>query len=161
MRLKRTRSHRAIALASVAGAALVLAGCETAYQYGPYELGTDGENLLVAVCEARTITEVYVEERPDLPGVQGRQHIWDASGDLSVAPGEILVVGADNPGLVNSVSLKSSPEPGVRYFLDMNEALGQVTSALFRIPEGGLAPGEWLTPEGDVSSEPCSRPDTT
>lgn len=161
MRLMRTRSHRVIALASVAGAVLVLAGCETAYQHGPYELGTDGENLLVAVCEARTITEVYVEERPDLPGVQGRQHIWDASGDLSVASREILLVGGDNPGLVDSVSLKPTLEPGVRYCLDMNEALGQVTSALFRIPEGGLAPGEWLTPEGDVSSEPCSRRDTT
>ncbi|WP_156149160.1 hypothetical protein [Microbacterium oxydans] len=113
-----------IALASVAGVVLVLAGCETAYQYGPYALGTDGENL-------------------------------------SVASGEIVVVGGDNPGPVNRVGLKSTAEPGVRYFLDMNEALGQVTSALFRVPEGGLSPGEWLTPEGDVSSEPCSRPDTT
>lgn len=159
MRLTRRRSGCAIAAACLTGAVLALTGCETAYQYGPYALGRDGESLLVATCESRTVTTVYVEERPDHHGVEGRLHVWDATGDRSVAPGEIMVVGGDNPGLVNSVSVKPTIEPGVRYFLQMNEEYGQVASALFRIPEDGLSEGEWLTPEGEVSSEPC--PGTT
>ncbi|WP_341947339.1 hypothetical protein [Microbacterium sp. LWH11-1.2] len=159
MRLKRSSSRHATALAFLTGVVLVLTGCETYYQYGPYALGTDGENLLIAACEARTITTVYVEERPDLPGVEGRRHVWEASGDRTIAAGEVLVVGGENAGLVDGVSLQPTIEPGVRYFLDMNEEKGQVTSALFMIPEEGLSAGEWVTPEGDVSSQPC--PNTT
>lgn len=151
-----TRSRSAFALVAVTGV-IVLTGCETAYQYGPYALGTDGDNLLVAACEARQVTTVYMEERPDLPGVDGRRHVWEASGDRPLTAGEVLVVGGDNDGLVAGVSLQPRIEPGVRYFLDMNEEQGQVTSALFTIPEEGLSAGEWLTPEGDVSADPCAE----
>ena len=145
-----------MALVCATGLMLLLSGCETAYMHGPYELGFDGENLLVAACEDRNVSTVYLEERPDVPGVEGRRHVWEATGDVSIAAGEILVVGGDNPGLLTTDSVKPAIEPGTRYFVEMNEEPGRVTSALFRIPEDGLFAGEWVTPEGDESSEPCS-----
>ncbi len=132
-----------------------LAGCENAYHFGPYELSYDGTNLVVVSCEERDVETIYLEERGTAPGNEGRVEIWEAAGKVSLAKGDVLVVGGENPGLRNKVSVAPKVEPGMRYFVGMNEVQGSVDTALFTIPPDGLPEGRWLSPHGDLASEPC------
>jgi len=133
---------------------LLITGCENYYHYGPYELGYDGQHLLVASCEARNVTTVYVEERGGRRG--DRLLIWEASGEARLGARDEMVVGGDNRGLANETVQDADPQPGVRYFISMNREPDRITSALFEIPSDGINEGSWVDPRGSVSTQPCA-----
>lgn len=74
-------ARRSILVVTLAmGMSITTVGCENIYMSGPYELGYDGQSLIVASCESREVETVYVEERAG--GPNGRVLIWEASGQL-------------------------------------------------------------------------------
>ncbi|MFE7846536.1 hypothetical protein ACFUTX_15230 [Microbacterium sp. NPDC057407] len=135
---------------------LVLAGCNRNYELlGPYALGFDGENVLVAVCEDRVVDRLFMSQATRTGGSVESERIWEARGEASLSAGEWLVVSGSNPGLVNSRMVAPDPGPGVRYNIGINDVPSPYYSASFTIPDDGLAEGDWVSPTGDVRSTPC------
>ncbi|MBS1697563.1 MAG: hypothetical protein JST25_04080 [Actinobacteria bacterium] len=131
---------------------LVLAGCETFYNFGPYQLGVRSNGDLVVVsCEERSVSRIYVEERSGAERIT----IWKASGLRELQAGDMIVIGKDDQGFTTTQKSRPSLRPGMKYFIDMNRNSNEVASALFQLPDGGLPVGKWLDPRGRLSDRPC------
>lgn len=136
-----------------------LSACENAYHFGPFVLGSKEGEVVLASCEAIVVDSLYLEERSDSPGNDGRRHLWEASGARKIAPGDMLSVGGENIGLANDLLIDFQLEPGHRYFFESSDGSGDTSSALFEIPDGGIPAGMWLDAQGEVTPEPCHASD--
>lgn len=132
-----------------------LSGCENAYHFGSFALGSKDGEVVVVSCEAIVVDTLYMEERSDSPGNDGRRHVWEASGQRKIAPGDMLSVGGENVGLANDLLIDFKLEPGYRYFFESSDGSRDTSSALFEIPDGGIPAGMWLDAQGEVLPEPC------
>ncbi|BDZ56203.1 hypothetical protein GCM10025870_32760 [Agromyces marinus] len=158
------RWKRFVAAASILGLTLSLAACNRNYEIlGPYSLGYDGQHLLVGICTNLQVHHVRLSATP--PGSQARGDtvsVWEASGDAQAREGDRLIVGGTNPGLRNEVVLDDAyPEPGVLFVLGFNDLSDAALSAVFEIPDDGLAPGSWLTPLDEIRETPCEALERT
>lgn len=82
--------------------------------------------------------------------------VWEAEGSVEVERGHIFAVGGENDGLRNVVVQPQNPSVQIqRYRVLFNEGDRAEFSALFDVPEEGLAEGKWYTPTGDVRNAPC------
>ncbi|MGN7950541.1 hypothetical protein ACTJKH_17505 [Microbacterium sp. 22215] len=140
---------------AAASLSVALVSCENFYHYGPFALGTDGDQVLITSCENLLLESAYLEERPDAPGNRGRRHVWEVGGRSGMRAGDVLVVGGDNAGLKNELRKSFTVIPGARYFFESKSEEGD-ESALFVIPAAGIEDGDWVSPDGEVRSAPCS-----
>lgn len=135
--------------------ALALAGCDNIPLRGGFELGFDGERLLLVSCQDASVTEVSVSEYVRKSGESSSRRIWEASGERSLAEKDPLIVGAENRGLINGLVREANPGSGIQYHVLFNDMPDRVSSARFVWPDGGVTPGQWLSTDGDLHAEPC------
>lgn len=158
------RRKRLVAAASVLSLTLALAACNRNYEIlGPYSLGFDGQHLLIGICTNMEIDHVSLSATPR--GSQARDDtvtVWEAVGGIRARDGDALIVGGSNPGLRNQVVDDDVlPEPGLLLVLGFNDISDANLSAVFEIPDEGLAPGTWLTPLDEIRETPCEAPEGT
>ena len=147
---------RSLGFVSVCLLLLVLTGCTSPYNFGAFALSIDDSRILIATCLDREVAQVSVEEtRPTGFMRAERETVWEAEGDLTWVVGEAVEVGGENAGLQNMLVREVNPDPGVRYFIRTENRSHPGYSAEFRIPEGGLPEGVWLSPYGEQAEEPC------
>lgn len=140
---------------SVVVLALALTGCDNVPLRGDFEVGFDGERLLLVSCQDASVTEVSVSEYIRKPGESSSQRVWEASGERSLAEKDPLIVGGENRGLINGLVRDVTPGPGTQYHVLFNDMPDRVSSARFVWPDGGVAPGRWLSTDGDLHAGPC------
>ncbi|MGM1017306.1 MAG: hypothetical protein ACQEW8_07195 [Actinomycetota bacterium] len=152
------RNRRGL-FAVLLGAALAagLAGCNLNWEIrGPYSLGVQDGQFLLAVCESIEIDSIRVSEDLQDSNATSTHLIWEASGPLTVNPGRILIVGAENEGLTNVAVAKPARLSEVRYLrVRVNEGQRAELAASIYIPDHGLAEGEWATPTGEIRDVAC------
>lgn len=137
------------------GAVLVLTGCNNLYHFGDYSMSVKNAQIIIAACEAQEIRSIFVDEWRRGDGESSTERIWEASGSMHLKSGDKIVVGGDNTGLVNSISAEPLLEPGLLYDIEIDGTVEGVASAIFTIPEDGIPNGQWLSPEGILSDDPC------
>lgn len=132
-------------------------GCNRNWEVlGPYSLGFEEGELLLAVCEAGPVTRVYLTKtvREDRSGEAPT--VWEAEGYVQAEKGHVFVVGGVNDGLRNVLVGEPLPVTEVRdYSVLFNEGDRATLSAVFYLPDSGLGEGEWLTPTGELRDAPC------
>lgn len=154
----RSRALRWFAAFAAVSAMASLTACETAHLHGPYSMGYDGKQLLIATCVDRTFTKVLLlQTSRDVDGSDSDSDsvVWSATGRATMQAGDVLVVGGQNEGLMTAEEAPASVKPGWRFNFVSNSGDREVPTARFDIPDSGLRAGEWLSSNGEVTSSPC------
>jgi len=130
----------------------LLCGCESAAQ-GPMRISTDGRNYLFSWCGSPVSVdaELTVSERDGsdpwlvvlaTPVSAGS---WDAGSTWSTDPSHWENATKASPAA-------QAPGSRVTILLSAGE---QTSSARFKLPDEGLAAGQWLEPDGSTNREAC------
>ena len=152
-RRRRTRVA-AIGLASCV-ALTVLSGCDFVPNHDDeLAINVVNDRVLLAVCQpvAATGVKLHMREDPRSPWTM----YWQASGQYDLKVGDVLASG-DLAVYFQEVGVSLEPDAGESSGFDV-----VITSddgglfATFELGSADLGHGDWVHPDGDVTSEPCS-----
>ena len=143
----------------VLGAAVIsLAACGSSGRFdGPVAMRTAADGIEFALCAGAEATEIRVEQRNPRLG-QDWVTIWWAVGEHTFELGDIVGLNAEVDGFDTRVFETPDIQEGTELVVSLVRDTSPPTSIIadFEPLGSGLLPeGDWLHPDGSLTTAPC------